>query len=576
MDREVILVAVDASKEITDYALEWAVRNVTRPTDYLILLAVFPSLRSPPASPNNAAQHSRKTQLFSRLLKKLGLDCSKEKKSSDNVGLISGVDQGFFNRIHNVCEHMIQQLCSVHDLMQVHSEVEVVADVEVGLIASKAKELEATWVILDRRLKEESDYCLKQLNCNIVLIDHSIPKILRSVSLPTGKNLNKDVHQRDQTETGMLCVLPSSATDSYSAITRSSLGTASPIFDSDVSFSLPSTDKDELHMTRNHFLDLKAQKFHNKVRAQVTSSQSCLHSKVQQGNKTSSFDTGKLPHKLLSNPLYEKTNAYGRLSKTKSGEVTLEVTQTSPTPGRRAVDSPRMRRIVDGPLLSKHMITRRGSLTCDKNDVPASPTSPTIERTSSIRKAMSLSIKQPPLPPPLCSVCKHNTPIFGKAPRKFSFKEIERATDGFSSKNFLAQGGYGPVYNGVLPDGQVVAVKQHNKLSAQGASEFCSEVEVLSCAQHRNLVMLVGYCIETEWLLIYEFACNGSLEKHLFGTDVNELMSWHNRMKVAIGAARGLRYLHEDCRVGCIVHRDFRPNNILLTHDFEPMVSLCF
>ena len=57
---------------------------------------------------------------------------------------------------------------------------------------------------------------------------------------------------------------------------------------------------------------------------------------------------------------------------------------------------------------------------------------------------------------------------------------------------------------------------------------------------------------------------------------MNELMSWNNRMKVAIGAARGLRYLHEDCRVGCIVHRDFRPSNILLTHDFEPMVSLYF
>ena len=73
------------------------------------------------------------------------------------------------------------------------------------------------------------------------------------------------------------------------------------------------------------------------------------------------------------------------------------------------------------------------------------------------------------------------------------------------------------MHKGVLPDGQVVAVKQHKLLSAQGASEFCSEVEVLSCAQHRNLVMLVGYCTEIEWLLVYEFACNGSLDKHLYG-----------------------------------------------------------
>lgn len=337
------------------------------------------------------------------------------------------------------------------------------------------------------------------------------------MSPPTGNNTNKDGHQRDQTLTEMPGVLPSSATDCSSSTTQSSLGTASPIFDTDVSFSLSSTDKDELHKTRNHFLDLKAQNFHKKVRAQVTSSQSCLHSKVQQGNKTSSFDTGKLPHKLLANPLYEKTNGYGGLSKTKNGEITFKVTQTSPIPIRRSVDSPHVWQNVEGSLLSKHMIARRGSLTCDKNEVPASPISPTMDRTSSIRKAMSLSIKQPPFPPPLCSVCKYNAPIFGKAPRKFSFKEIERATDGFSSKNFLAQGGYGPVYKGVLADGQVVAVKQHNKLSAQQASEICSEVEVLSCVQHRNLVMLVGYCIETEWLLIYELACNGSLEKHLYG-----------------------------------------------------------
>ncbi|KAL9661851.1 hypothetical protein QQ045_026679 [Rhodiola kirilowii] len=194
------------------------------------------------------------------------------------------------------------------------------------------------------------------------------------------------------------------------------------------------------------------------------------------------------------------------------------------------------------------------------------------DRTSSIRKAISISIRPLPCPPPLCSVCKQNSPFFGKAPRKFSYKEIEQATERFSSQNFLAEGRNGPVYKGVLPDGLVVAVKQHKTLNAQGASELCSEVEVLSCAQHRNLVMLVGYCIDKEWFLVYEFACNGSLDTHLFGEETT-LMNWDNRKKVALGAARGLRYLHEDCRVGSIIHRDFKPNNILLTHDFEPMVG---
>jgi len=95
---------------------------------------------------------------------------------------------------------------------------------------------------------------------------------------------------------------------------------------------------------------------------------------------------------------------------------------------------------------------------------------------------------------------------------------MKRATNRFSTDNILGEGEYGSVYKGVLEDGQVVAVKKHKKASALGAAEFCSEVEVLSCAQHRNLVMLVGYSVEgKEWLLVYEFACNGSLDKHLHG-----------------------------------------------------------
>ncbi|GAY69526.1 hypothetical protein CUMW_289140, partial [Citrus unshiu] len=135
----------------------------------------------------------------------------------------------------------------------------------------------------------------------------------------------------------------------------------------------------------------------------------------------------------------------------------------------------------------------------------------------------------------------------------------------------LAEGGFGSVHRGVLPDGQAVAVKQHKLASSQGDHEFCSEVEVLSCAQHRNVVMLIGFCIEDRRrLLVYEYICNGSLDSHLYGCH-QEPLEWSARQKIAVGAARGLRYLHEECRVGCIVHRDMRPNNILLTHDFEPL-----
>ncbi|XP_058080310.1 serine/threonine-protein kinase MST20-like isoform X2 [Magnolia sinica] len=192
---------------------------------------------------------------------------------------------------------------------------------------------------------------------------------------------------------------------------------------------------------------------------------------------------------------------------------------------------------------------------------------------SNVRDAVHLCRNSPSVPPPLCSICQHKVPVFGKPPRWFSYGELDEATDGFSEENFLAEGGFGSVHRGVLGDGQVVAVKQLKVASSQGDAEFCAEVEVLSCAQHRNVVMLIGFCIEEKRrVLVYEYICNGSLDFHLYEHNRAPL-DWHARMKIAIGAARGLRYLHEDCRVGCIVHRDMRPNNILVTHDFEPLVG---
>lgn len=190
---------------------------------------------------------------------------------------------------------------------------------------------------------------------------------------------------------------------------------------------------------------------------------------------------------------------------------------------------------------------------------------------SSIRDAVSLG-RTSSVPPPLCSTCQHKTPMFGKPPKQFSYRELEEATEGFSDRNFLAESGFGVVHRGVLRDGQVVAVKQLKFDGSQADADFSREVRVLSCAQHRNVVLLIGYCIEGNMrLLVYEYICNSSLDFHLHGN--RNPLEWHARLKIAIGTARGLRYLHEDCRVGCIVHRDLRPNNILLTHDFEPMVA---
>lgn len=152
-----------------------------------------------------------------------------------------------------------------------------------------------------------------------------------------------------------------------------------------------------------------------------------------------------------------------------------------------------------------------------------------LELSGNVREATSLSRNAPPGPPPLCSICQHKAPVFGKPPRWFSYAELELATGGFSQANFLAEGGFGSVHRGVLPDGQAVAVKQHKLASSQGDLEFCSEVEVLSCAQHRNVVMLIGFCIEDKRrLLVYEYICNGSLDSHLYGNFSSPLHKDYN------------------------------------------------
>lgn len=135
-----------------------------------------------------------------------------------------------------------------------------------------------------------------------------------------------------------------------------------------------------------------------------------------------------------------------------------------------------------------------------------------------LRDMISLSRTGPLGPPPLCSICQHKAPEFGKPPKWFTYAELELATGGFSQANFLAEGGFGSVHRGLLPGGQAIAVKQHKLASSQGDQEFCSEVEVLSCAQHRNVVTLIGFCIEDgRRLLVYEYICNRSLHSHLYG-----------------------------------------------------------
>uniref|UniRef100_N1QPN1 non-specific serine/threonine protein kinase n=1 Tax=Aegilops tauschii TaxID=37682 RepID=N1QPN1_AEGTA len=188
----------------------------------------------------------------------------------------------------------------------------------------------------------------------------------------------------------------------------------------------------------------------------------------------------------------------------------------------------------------------------------------------------------------------------------FTYEELAVATNEFSDANLLGQGGFGFVHKGVLPDGTEVAVKQLRDGSGQGEREFQAEVEIISRVHHKHLVTLVGYCIsEDKRLLVYEFVPNNTLEFHIhedisfiatFSLVFNNFprfcqtgkiqlrfcyhpkgrrgptMDWPSRLRIALGSAKGLAYLHEDCHPK-IIHRDIKASNILLDYRCEAKVA---
>ncbi|KAM3714036.1 hypothetical protein ACJW31_01G301000 [Castanea mollissima] len=153
-----------------------------------------------------------------------------------------------------------------------------------------------------------------------------------------------------------------------------------------------------------------------------------------------------------------------------------------------------------------------------------------------------------------------------------SFSCMATATKNFSYENKLGEGGFGPVYKGVLL-GHEIAVKRLSKQSGQGLEEFKNEVQLISKLQHRNLVRLLGCCIENEEkILIYEYMVNNSLDSFLFDPTKKILLDWKNRVFIIEGIAQGLLYLHKYSRFR-IIHRDLKTSNILLDPHMNPKIS---
>ncbi|XP_042443559.1 leucine-rich repeat receptor protein kinase HPCA1-like isoform X2 [Zingiber officinale] len=159
-----------------------------------------------------------------------------------------------------------------------------------------------------------------------------------------------------------------------------------------------------------------------------------------------------------------------------------------------------------------------------------------------------------------------------KGARWFSYEELRRCTNNFSVSNEIGSGGYGKVYRGMLPGGPIVAIKRAQQGSTQGALEFKTEIELLSRVHHKNLVSLVGFCFDQgEQMLVYEFVPNGTLRESLSGKS-GILLDWRRRLRIALGSARGLAYLHELADPP-IIHRDVKSSNILLDENLNAKVA---
>ncbi|SPT19989.1 unnamed protein product [Triticum aestivum] len=158
--------------------------------------------------------------------------------------------------------------------------------------------------------------------------------------------------------------------------------------------------------------------------------------------------------------------------------------------------------------------------------------------------------------------------------RVFSYNELRKATQDFSGANKIGEGGFGSVFRGMLKDGTLIAVKVLSATSRQGVREFLTELTAISDIKHENLVTLVGCCAEgSHRILVYNYLEKNSLSQTLLGSGYSSIQfNWRARVKIAVGVARGLAFLHEEIRPH-IIHRDIKASNILLDKDLTPKIS---
>ncbi|KAJ0964620.1 hypothetical protein J5N97_025758 [Dioscorea zingiberensis] len=399
---EKVVVAVKASKEISRAALVWALTHVVQPGDCITLLVVVPNHGS-----------GRKI---------LGFPIFAGDCASGHKRLQYGTTLDQKSDITDYCSQMMVQLHSVYDPTKVNIKIKIVSGSPCGAVAAESKRAQANWVVLDKQLKQEEKRCMEELQCNIVVMKRSQAKVLRlnlirspesepqttctlppELNKPSGKTsrhtVDPSVSIRGPTAT------PNSSPESGTPFTATEAGTSS------VSSSDPGTSPFFVPPTKDVLKKEEAKALKDDRNLVVTSSDS---------------DSGSVSPSTTSEFQPWVTDILNSGCSSSKAEEISRLDKAHISTSKTLLDN-----------FSKHDKEARISSLSYRSD---------IDSSGNVREAVSLSRNAPLGPPPLCSICQHKAPVFGKPPRWFSYAELELATGGFSQANFLAEGGFGSVH----------------------------------------------------------------------------------------------------------------------------------
>ncbi|KAL1358066.1 hypothetical protein AAHE18_04G008000 [Arachis hypogaea] len=461
-------------------------------------------------------------------------------KAADKVTLVSIMHQihtpmGYYCSVHGLNRRIVAEVASrkmeeylqndelaqiakLYESNEVAFKIQLVTGSPLKELALKAAiNLKATWLILDRQLKKDAEFFQQKLSCGISRL----------------KRNNRIVHLR-------------APTDIPTEIQCSSHET----FDQ----SLPEPAFEDLFLTVDDF---------NKSNAEINVDESSL-SRIQ----------GRCQRRKATNTLLVTNRGEREINNDEeTGEIERE---------KQREDDEQIKSMLHEEEMDTTVVTNNDEITA--HDIAQQP-SRDKEQTQNLLHVEAWSLRHPSniyemneIDQPsdkesaseelLCSICKIRRPNI-EWKKEFTYEELQIATDGFSLKNCLSEGGYLSTFKGQLEGELKIVVKQHELRSSQEREKIQSEVRSTLKVRHKNVVMLLGLTTEASFLLtVSEYACNGSLDMYL-SKESSRSLTWRERKKVAIGLARGLKYLHENS----IIHGNVKPSNILLTHEFSPLIG---